>query len=251
MTTTTALDMITDALQGIGVYAPGEPLRDSDLTTCMRRLNAMIDEWSNESLLCYTILEQSGVLIPGQWQYTIGAGGNFNMTRPLRIIESPGSCYIMDSNGNRYNLEVVPRNRWNLIGNIAQVTANFPNTLFYDPQYPLGVINVYPIPNVGWTLYFDSYLQLVEFANATTVLSLPPGYEKAIEDNLRVEFWPYFKPDNVPVPATTLAVAQRSKSAVKRTNSRETLANYDPELVSRANGTFNVYTDSSRRSGAG
>lgn len=251
MTTTTALDMITDALQGIGVYAAGEPISAADMALCMRRLNAMTDEWSNESLLCYTILEQSGTLVPGQWQYTIGTGGNFNTTRPLRIEYSPGSCYVQDSNGNRYNLEVVPRNRWNLIGNIAQVTSNFPNTLFYDPQFPLGIINVYPIPNVGWTMYWDSLLQLAEFTDQTTLLSLPPGYEKAIEDNLRVELWPYFKPDNVAIPSSTVAIAARSKGAVKRTNTRENLSNYDPELVSRANGTYNIYTDSARRGGVG
>lgn len=243
----TALDLITDALMGIGVYAPGEPITAADSSFCLSRLNTMIDSWSNESLLTYNILEQSGTLIPGQWQYTIGAGGHFNMTRPLRIIDSPGSCYIQDANGNRYNLEVVPRNRWNLIGNITQVTANFPNTLFYDNQYPLGVINLHPIPNVGWTLYFDSYLQLTDFVALTTQLSLPPGYQAAIQDNLSVELWRFFKPDGAPIPPTTLAIAARSKGNVKRTNIRENLANFDPELISRGSGVYNVFTDSSRR----
>jgi hypothetical protein len=242
----TALDLITDALLGMGVYAPGEPLTAADSSFCLQRLNTMIDSWSNEALMTFAILEQSGTLIPGQWQYTIGTGGNFNMTRPLRILASPGSCYVQDSNGNRYNLEVVPRDRWNLIGNIAKVTANFPNTLFYDPQYPLGIINVYPIPNVGWTLYFDSYLQLSEFAALTTAMSLPPGYQAAIQDNLTVELWRFFKPDGAQIPPSTLAIAARSKGNVKRTNMRENLANYDSELVSRANGSYNIYTGSYR-----
>lgn len=242
----TALDMITDALQGIGVYAPGEPITAADSELCLQRLNTMVDSWSNESLLTYAILEQSGTLVPGQRQYTIGAGGNFNMTRPLRIIESPGSTYVVDANGNRYNLEVVPRNRWNLIGNLDQVTANFPNTLFYDPQYPLGIINLYPKPNIGWTLYWDSYLQLSDFSELTTQLTLPPGYQAAIQDNLAVELWRFFKPDNAAIPPTTLAIASRSKGNVKRTNVREMLANYDPELVSRANGSYNIYTGSNR-----
>ena len=243
---TTALDLITDALLGMGVYAPGEPITAADSSFCLQRLNTMIDSWSNEALMTFAILEQSGTLIPGQWQYTIGTGGNFNMTRPLRILASPGSCYVQDSNGNRYNLEVVPRDRWNLIGNIAQVTANFPNTLFYDPQYPLGVINVYPIPNVGWTLYFDSYLQLTEFATLATAMSLPPGYQAAIQDNLTVELWRFFKPDGAQIPPSTMAIAARSKGNVKRTNTRENLANYDSELVSRANGSYNIYTGSYR-----
>lgn len=244
----TALDIITDALQGIGVYAAGEPITAADSVLCLQRLNTMVDSWSNEALMTYAILEQSGLLIPGQYQYTIGTGGNFNMTRPLRILNSPGTCYIVDSTGNRYNLEVVPRDRWNLIGNLTQVTANFPNTLFYDPQYPLGIINLYPKPNVGWTLYWDSYLQLTDFADLTVVLSLPPGYQAALQDNLSVELWRFFKPDNAPIPPTTLAIAARSKGNVKRTNIRENISNYDPELVSRANGSYNIYSDSARGS---
>lgn len=232
----------------MGVYAPGEPITAADTTLCLQRLNTMLDSWSNESLMTYAILEQSGTLNPGQYQYTIGAGGYFNMTRPLRILSSPGTCYILDNNGNRYNLEVIPRDRWNLIGNIAQVTANFPNTLFYDPQYPLGIINLYPIPTISWTLFWDSYLQLTDFPNLTTTLSLPPGYQAAIQDNLTVELWRFFKGDAVPIPQTTLAIAARSKGNVKRTNVRENLAGYDPEIVSRGQSTYNIYTDSGRGS---
>lgn len=238
-----AQDLITDALQGIGAYAAGETISAADLALCLQRLNTMIDSWSNENLLTYAELEQSTTLIPTKYQYTIGAGGDINATRPLRIKASPGSCYIQDSNGNRYNLEVIPKDRWNLIGNIAQVTANFPNTLYYDNQYPLGIINIYPIPNIGWTLYFDSFLQLVDFGTLATALNLPPGYQAAIQDNLAVELWRFFKPDNVAIPPSTLAIAARSKGNVKRTNQRENIANFDPELISRSSGSYNIYVD--------
>lgn len=242
----TALDIITDALVGNGTYAPGEPISAADADLGLKRLNVMMDQWSNESLMTYAVLEQHGTLVPGKYQYTIGASGDFNMTRPLRILGGGGTCYVLDSNGNRYNLEVVAQDRWNLIGNIAQVNANFPNTLFYDPQFPLGIINLYPIPNISWTLYFDSYLQLTAFTNLATVLTLPPGYQAAMQDNLAVELWRFFKPDTVPIPATTLAVASRSKANIKRTNTREVIAGYDSELVSRASGSYNIFTDSNR-----
>jgi hypothetical protein len=245
----TARDLITNALVKARVYAPGEQVLDADIAQGFVILNQMTDQWSNEALMTYAILEQSGTLIPGQYQYTIGAGGNFNMTRPLRILNSPGTCYILDNNGNRYNLEVVPRDRWNLIGNINQVTANFPNTLFYDPQFPLGVINLYPIPNIGWTLFFDSYLQLTDFGSLSTALSLPPGYEKAIIDCLTIELVPYFKEDTFQVPPLWMKQAMTSKGIIKRTNIRENIADYDSELISRANGSYNIYLDSSRRGG--
>lgn len=245
---TVASDLITDALQKIGVYAAGEPLSAADSALGLRLLNRMLDSWSNESLTCYAILEQSHALTVNQYQYTIGTGGNFNMTRPIRIIGSPGSVYLLDTNGNRYNLEVVPRDKWNLIGNITQVTSNIPNTLFYDPQFPLGVINVYPIPNIAWTLYWDSYQQFTDFAAIGTTVSLPPGYEKAIVDNLAVEYWPYWKADQAQVNPTILRDATISKGNVKRVNIRDNIARYDPEIVARGISTYNIYTDGGRGS---
>jgi hypothetical protein len=244
-----ARDLIQDSLEKIRVYSPGEQALDADISRGFNVLNKLMDSWSNESLSCYANLEQSGALLPGQYQYTIGAGGFFNMVRPLRILDSPGTCYVLDNNGNRYNLEVVPQDRWNLIGNIAQVTANFPNTLFYDAQYPLGIINVYPIPTISWTLFWDSRLQLSEFSSLNTQMSLPPGYEKAIVDNLSLDLIPYFKDETFQVPPLWIKQAMDSKGNIKRTNIREVLAGYDPELVSRANGSFNIYTYSNRGGG--
>ena len=232
----------------MGVYAPGEPVSSADMTQAFTRLNDMLDSWSNESLTCYAILEQTGTLIPGQYQYTIGtsAGANFSMTRPIRLIKTPGSVYVVDSSGNRYTLQVVERDQWNLIGNIANVTSDFPNVIFYDPQYPLGIINVFPIPNIGWQMYWDSYLQLTDFASLTTQLSLPPGYAKALKDNLALELWPYFKQDNSVPSALLVSTARISKGNVKRSNYRLNTALYDPEIIRTGQGSYNIYSDSPR-----
>ncbi len=242
MTAETAQSLIQDALEGIGVYAPGETVATADLNRCLVILNDMMDIWSNESLMSYANTEQSGLLVPGIHVYTIGVGGDFNLTRPIRILDSPGTCYSVDQNGNRYNIQVVTQDRWNLIWNVTQTNSNYPEVLFYDPQFPLGIINVYPVPTTGYTLFFDSRIQLSELTALATSLSLPPGYSKAIKDNLRVQFWPYFKPDGSVPPASTVAMAANSKGIIKRSNVTPNYANFDPELVSRGGG-YNVYSD--------
>lgn len=234
------MDLATDAFQKIGVYAPGEPISDADAERALNTANDMLDSWSNESLTCFAILEQSGVMQPGISAYTIGAGGVFNMTRPLKLISGPGAAYLLDTNSNRYGVEVVPQDKWNMIGNTA-VDSNVPIYLFFDPQYPLGIINVWPTPNIGWTLYWDSYLQLVDFGNISGTLSLPSGYKKAIQDCLAVELWPYYFKGEA--PQLIIELASKSKGNIKRTNIRENVAVYDPELVSRSNSTYNIYTD--------
>ena len=239
----TAIDAITDALRKMQVYSPGEPISDADAEQMLTIANDMLDSWSSESLTCFAILEQSAPLQVNVSQYSIGPGGVFNMTRPIRLIDGPGAAYLMDTSSNRYPVAVVPQDKWNLIGNLA-VNSNIPDTLFYDPQFPLGIINVWPTPNTTYTLYWDSYLQLTEFPNLSSTLSFPPGYKKAIQDCLSVEAWPYFFKE--PVPQILIELASKSKGNIKRANIRPVEAVYDPELVARG-GTWNIYTDSTNK----
>ena len=248
----TALDIITDALIRDGIYAPGDSITDADAERCLSILNDMLDSWSNESLTCYAIAQQNGLLIPGQYQYTIGTSGgaNFAITRPIRLIDGPGAAYMEDTNGNRYALSVVPLDQWNLISNVTDlVTSNFPSTLFYDPQYPLGILNFNPVPNIGYTAYWTSYLQLTDFSALNSTVSLPPGYKDALQKCLAVEIWPDFKPDGSNPSQVILDLASKAKGNVKRSNIRENVAVYDPELITHAVGTYNVYIDGFPRQG--
>lgn len=245
MAETTAGNLIKRALQEIGIYGSSEVLESSDAQLGLDVLNDMMDSWSNESLACYAILEQSEVLIPGQGSYKIGIGApDFNMVRPLRIIEGPGSAYIQDGDGNNYLMDVVPRDKWNLYGNRSGIiTSNFPNILFYDPQFPFGVINLTPFPNLAYTMFWDSYLQLQEFPSLTTLINLPPGYNAAIRHNLAAELWPFFGSGDLDKVVTYKAL--QSLGTVKRNNLRPLDALYDSEIVSRGGLQYNVYTDSS------
>lgn len=237
----TALECITDALQKIGVYAPGEVVSAADAERGRITLNDMLDSWSNESLMCYAIKENSFLLTPGIAAYTVGLGGAFDTTRPLKILTGPGTCYLQDNNLNNYNINVIPQDQWNLIGTRA-VNSNVPDTLFYDPQFPLGIINLFPTPNIAYTLFFDSYLQLVDFTDLTQTLSLPPGYAKAIKDNLAIELHPYFAASQI--SPIIIESASRSKGNIKRLNTRDNVALYDPEIVSKSTPTYNIYNDS-------
>jgi hypothetical protein len=244
---TTARDLCQGAAEALQIYAPGEQLLDADASRLFLLLNQMIDSWSNESLTCYAILEQSVALQVGQLSYTIGPGGQINATRPIRIIDGPGAAYLLDVNGNRYPIDVVPRDQWNQIWNISStVTSTLPDTLFYDPQFPLGIINIYPqyAGGLGVTAFWDSYLQLSDFASLTGAVSLPPGYERMIQTNLAIEAAPYF-PTAVVSPALAKA-ASESKANVKRSNIRENVAQFEKVLTSRAGAVYNPYSDGYR-----
>lgn len=242
MANPTALEIVTDSLELLQVYAPGEIISDADAERMLTTLNDMLDSWSNLTLACYRILEQSFVLIPGQQQYTVGTGGYITGGRPLKVLDGPGTAYVQDFNGNNYAVTVVARDQWNLYGNRSiLITSDFPDTLFYDPQFPLGIINVMPVPTIGYTMFFDSYAQLADLANLTAELSLPPGYKRAITTNLAVCAKPYFKKSEI--DPLILIEASKTLGDIKRTNMRPNVAVMEPELVSSAQLSYNPYTD--------
>lgn len=238
----TAMDIIQDMLELTQVYAPGETVSDADAERCLSVLNDMLDVWSNLTLSCFTILEQSFSLVAGQQQYTVGPGGQINGTRPIKILDGPGTAYVQDFNGNNYGVSVVPRDQWNLYGNRSElITSDFPDTLFYDPQYPLGVINVMPVPTINYTLFFDSYSQLADLPTLASTLSLPPGYKRAITTNLALSAKPYFK--TAQIDPLIMAEALKTHGDIKRSNMRPNVAVMEPELVSKAQISYNPYTD--------
>lgn len=238
----TAQDIIFRSLCLLGIYAPNETMDASDSSLGLSVLNSMMDSWSNESLFCYAIQEYSFPLVVGQQQYTIGPGGDVNTNRPIKILDGPGVCYIQDGNQNNYPVYVVPQDRWNQIG-LRTTTSNLPDTLFYDPQYPLGIINIFPVPLDSYTVFFDANITLSEFSNLIQSLALPPGYEAAIIHNLAIWMKPYFK--DAQIDPIIIELASQTKAAVKRSNLRSNVAVYEQEIVSHSASTYNVYSDRS------
>ena len=243
-TTDTAKSIIQDVMEKMKVYAPGIELDAADGARGLAELNQMLDEWSNESLTCFANVEQTFPLVIGQNSYTIGAGGNINKTRPLTINTGPGAAYLVDSNSNRSAINVIEQDQWNQIGLLTE-TSDLPDTLFYDPQFPLGIINIFPTPSAAYTVHLDSRLPLAEMLYLQLAFTLPPGYMSAIKNNLTLRLWPYYKQGD----PTGLMMKQAADSLgnIKRTNIRVSPSPYDSAIVSKAQSTYNIYTDSTNR----
>lgn len=241
--TITAQDLVTRAMKALQALGSDEVPTAAESNDGLTALNAMIDSWSNENLMLYQIQEQSFTLSVGVSQYTIGSGGTINVTRPLVITQA----YVQDTSTNKYLMKIVERPEWNeLTTSGSQETSQIPEILFYDPAFPLGIINIFPVPLLSYSVYFDSRLQLSQLATLTTALSLPVGYERALVYNLAVEISSMFGIPIPPVPAGAKNVgmlADEAKANVKRTNMPEVIASYSDAIVSRSYATYNIYRD--------
>ena len=99
----TPSSMIIRGLQMLGDKAIGGTLTSGEQTTYLEVLNAMLESWSLDSLMCFQEIQENFALTSGIGTYTIGAGGAFNTTRPIKIV----SVFIRDTANVDYPLEVI------------------------------------------------------------------------------------------------------------------------------------------------
>ena len=210
----TALDIITDSLIDIGAIDPSEALTADEGAHGLRRLNELLESWSNERLAVYQILQENFALSSGTASYTIGSGATFNTTRPLDVL----SGFIRDS-GSDYPLRILTREEYDRIQ--GKTTQYQPEYLLYTPSVANGVITLYGVPAKAYAvtdgLWINSWKQLQSFTALTTTVVLPPGYLRAIKSNLSPELAPAY---NRKVSDAVIAIARESKANIKRLNSR-------------------------------
>jgi hypothetical protein len=240
---TTAGDIIQSSFEEINAYGVGETINTAHSARALAVLNNMLDSWNTERLAVYAWQTISFALTPNKASYTIGTSGSpdINNTRPQDLRQGPGAAYLQDTNLNNYGLEVVPQDKWQMIGN-RSVNSQVPDTLWYDPQYPNGTINIFPVPSLAYTVFCNAVLQLAQFASLTSTFTFPPGYAQAIQKNLSVQLKPYF-PAGGPLNPLIIEAARESKGNIKRGNIREIVAVYEDEIVSRGAPTYNIYRD--------
>lgn len=206
---TTARTVITDSTKLLNVWQKGEVLDDDEAVDGLRRLNQMIDSWSNESLMLFQLIERSKALTAGTASYTIGSAGVINTTRPVRI----ESAFIRDSSSNDYKLEIITNDEWAKISRKSTVST-IPSVLYYRANCPLGVINLHEAPEASLTLYMECWDQLDQMT-IDSVVALPPGYERALTYNLAVEQAPMYGKEPSQI---VMKIAAESKIAIMETN---------------------------------
>jgi hypothetical protein len=91
----TANDLITRAFRKGRVIGKDEVPAPDEAADALVDLNDMLDEWWIDKLAVFHINVEQFALVAGQQSYTMGAGGNFNTTRPVKVV--PGSKYTLSN----------------------------------------------------------------------------------------------------------------------------------------------------------
>jgi hypothetical protein len=214
---TTALDIIQDAYENLGVYAPGEVVSSADATRGLQVLNDMIDLWQSENIPVYALSTVTATMSNGVGAYTIGLGGTINVARPVAVQLGPGVATLTHS-AVVTPVNVIGPTEWEQFESKATGTGStgVVNTMFYDPQYPLGIVNVMPVPSAADTLSFPAWVAASTLSTLSTSNTFAAGGIKALKTNVAVLLKAYFLDSQLSEELMMAAI--ESKEAIKYTN---------------------------------
>lgn len=203
---TSALDIITGAAKLLGVIFKTEALASDEANDGLILLNEMLDTWSNDNLTTYALTQEIFPLT-GAPSYTIGTGGNFNTVRPINI-----DTAVVTMSGVDYPLTIITQEQYQLEIPVKSISSAIPEYLTYDNNYPLGNITIYAVPTSGTTLKMLTNKPLSNLASLTTVVDLPPGWKRALKNNLAVDMGPEY---GIEPSGTVIKNAGQSLGAIR------------------------------------
>lgn len=207
---TTALDLIKSSLRKIHVLGTGATLPNEEAADALSALNNMLASWSVEGDLVFTETIETFNLTNGQYEYTIGTGGDFNTVRPIKIV----SAYVTQDSTD-YPLKPMDWKQYSELSD--KDLESIPDRFYYNADYPLGKIRLFPAPTGVTSITVYSEKPLSSLPTLTTVISLPSEYEAAIIYNLAIWLAPEYERE---ASMDVRDIAQETKAVVMAQNNR-------------------------------
>lgn len=180
-----AYRIICEAMWNAGKLATGVEPNSEDLARYMNRLNDLINLWQTQGLKLWLQLDQSVTLVSGQASYTIKSGGDVNLTKPTRIIDSG---YYLDSNSVKRPLTIISRDEY---ARLSTVTQTGPITQYWvDKQVSQLVVYFWLVPDATaatGTAHLCVQQQITNLVSLTDSMNFPQEWFMALHWGLADE----------------------------------------------------------------
>ena len=225
--------MILRSLRMTGEKTRAETLDATESVQCLAEMNAMIESWSLSPLLCYQLQQYSLALTTSTSSFTIGPGATLSTTvRPNKIVDP---CFVRDSSNMDTPLQIISPESYG--GIVMKGTGTtYPTYLSYNQGLDssgYGTISIYPTPSANLTLFVNTQQAVGSFADVSTLVTLPAGYQRAIESNYAIESVAGIGS----VSPEVVKIAKESLAAIKTQNLPETISRLDIGVVQPYRGS--------------
>ena len=234
----TVLELVTRSLRMIDQLGPGRLPNASETADAILALNGMLDQANTDPLKRYTTRIDAYPL-DGAYRYTLGPGGDFDATRPVRIVRA-NRILTSTSPVVRTPIQVLDDEEWSQI-RVQQVpSANIPLKIYPDGSYPLINLYVWPGSSAEYQLELYTWQQLGQFNSQENVVDCPPGYfdwmSYGLAERLALEWGKQLRPE-------VAMQAAKARAAIKAGNTRAPNLQTDvPNMWSGGHSVFNYRT---------
>jgi hypothetical protein len=252
---TTPLQIVQTALVESGRIGLGQTPNQVDINDGLTRLQLMLQLWQGERMLIYCT-QTLQLVSTGAQSYTIGPGGDFDTGQPVGSAPASSvrppkleSAYLIQPNSNSgnpvsYPLQIMQsRDEFNAIA--LKQLVSFPQYVFLDTQWPLGIVRIYPVPQASiYSIALSARGQLPpSFApDGSGNISLPYEYYEALVSNLAVRLRSYFRIPTFPGD-DLLARAKGSRAVLRQMNFQVPKLTMPDDLL--RGGVYNIFGDDS------
>ncbi len=194
----TALDIVTQAMAEILATNLDETPQAADAEFGLKKLNRLLDAWNADGRYVWTVQFNQYPITPNLQPHTIGPNPVAPFTaqpvwvvnqRPVKLVEANIILNTVTP-PIRYPMNVRDAAWWAAKRSYA-VTGTLPTDVYYEPEWPLGFVYIWPVPLVAYNMELITWALLNEVQLNTTV-SLPQGYADALIYNLAVSICPSF-----------------------------------------------------------
>ena len=224
----TTRDLITKAMKKAKILTKSEQPDNDEFEDALSSFHDILGSWSTDELIVYSRAWEVFNLVGGTGEYTIGAGQDFNTSKPIKIIDA----YVRSSTVD-YPVKVINDKIYNSQISIKDITG-IPDYLNFDNGYPTSIIRFYPVPSTSYELHLLSEKPLTEFGIDDEVV-LPSGWSRALVYALAIDLASEYGQQ---VTQETYQIARESKGAIKTAVARNRSMDSKPQMVA----TDNIYS---------
>jgi hypothetical protein len=152
----------------------------------------------------------------------IGSGNNYPLSeRPVKIDAASAAINGVDS-----ALEIVDAAGWEAIPIPEKLNQSiFIRRLYCDYAFPSSTVYIWPTPRLFGTLELWIYATVPPFADLSSTIVLPDGYEAGLRWNLAITLAPEY---GRPIDQVVLANAQNFKASLVQLNSSNHMKSQAP-----------------------
>lgn len=239
---TTPLDIISMALKDAGVTGLGQQATADDVNDAFRKLNWMVAQWAHKRWLVYSNQDKS-VVSTGAQKYTVGPGGDISIAVRPDEIQAAFQRQLVTSGGNAvdYPLEILTS--YEDYSKIAiKQLQSFATYVFYDKQWPLGNLFVWPIPQSSlYEIHIIIKAPISQFSSISQSIAIPDEYFAALYYNLAVRL---MIANQLPINSGIVGMAKDSLNVIRKANVAIPRMSMPTDL--QRSGVYNPYSDQIR-----